>query len=77
MVVRQVATLTLAGIAIGGAAALATGRLMASLLFGVRPSDPLTLAGVAVLVLAVAVTATASPAARAARTDPITALRRR
>jgi putative ABC transport system permease protein len=50
---------------------------MASLLFGVRPSDPLTLAGVAVLVLAVAVTATASPAARAARTDPITALRRR
>jgi ABC-type antimicrobial peptide transport system permease subunit len=75
MVVRQVVVLALSGVVMGSAATLVTGRVIASLLFGVSPSDPLTLAGVSALVLVVAVMASAIPAARAARTDPIRALR--
>jgi predicted permease len=69
------ARLTLIGIAVGGVAALALTRLMSSILFEVKPSDPLTFAGVAVLLCAIALLACYLPARRAASVDPIKALR--
>jgi putative ABC transport system permease protein len=65
----------LALIAIGAAAAAAITRVMSALLFGVAPKDPLTYAAVAVVLAAVALTATYLPARRASRIDPIIALR--
>jgi predicted permease len=75
LVVGQGLKLALVGIAIGGVAALALTRLMMSLLFGVSPADPLTFAGVALLLAAVALAACYVPARRAMRVDPMTALR--
>jgi putative ABC transport system permease protein len=72
---RQTLLLSVAGLALGLGAAFALSRLMASLLFGVSASDPLTFAAVAVLFLAVAAWAGFVPARRAARVDPMTALR--
>ena len=63
------------GIAIGFVAALGMGHAMASFLYGVQASDPLTLAGVSLLLLAVALAACYIPARRAMRTDPVIALR--
>ena len=63
------------GIAIGLIAALAMGHTMASFLYGVRPTDPLTLAAVSLLLLTVALVACYVPARRAMRTDPVIALR--
>jgi ABC-type lipoprotein release transport system permease subunit len=71
----QGAKLALAGIAVGIAAALALTRLMRSLLFEVSPADPLTFAGIAVLLVAVALAACYIPARRAMCVDPMTALR--
>ena len=68
-------TLTLAGLAAGLAAALVLTRLMDALLFEVRPNDPATLAGVAVLITVVAAAASLVPAFRATRVDPIVALK--
>ncbi len=68
-------TVTLAGLAVGVVAALATVRLVESLLFGVTPQDPLTLAAAAAALVAVAILACAVPAARAARVDPMIAIR--
>jgi ABC-type lipoprotein release transport system permease subunit len=56
-------------------AALATTRFLASLLYGVGATDPLTFAAVTGLVLAVAISATSVPAWRASRIDPINSLR--
>ena len=64
-----------AGLVIGLAAAAILGRSISALLFGVRPVDPLTFAGVAALLALTAALATAVPALRAARVDPVIALR--
>ena len=75
LVLRDGARLTLVGIAIGIIAALALTRLMASLLFEVTPTDPATFASVALLLAVVALAACYIPARRAARVDPMVALR--
>jgi ABC-type antimicrobial peptide transport system permease subunit len=67
--------LTGVGLVAGLAAALVLTRLMETLLFDVRPNDPATLAGVAVLITAVAAAASLIPAFRATRVDPIVALK--
>jgi predicted permease len=75
LMLRDVAVLLAVGMAVGLAASVAAGRLVTSLLFGVRPRDPVQLAG-AVVVLAVATAVAAYlPARRAARLDPMAALR--
>lgn len=63
------------GAVLGCALALAGGRLVASLLYGVAPSDPIALSLVTIVVLAAAIAAAAIPAWRASRADPIEALR--
>ena len=67
--------LTGAGLAIGVVGALWLTRLMASLLHGVRPHDPLSFGGVALLLLCVGMAATYIPARRASKIDPMVALR--
>jgi predicted permease len=75
MVLRQGLALAVAGAAVGLVCALIVSHLMAGLLYGVRPTDPLTFAGVALLLIAVALLACYIPARRAIRTDPLIALR--
>jgi putative ABC transport system permease protein len=65
----------LLGIAIGIAGALALSRVIASLIFGIRPSDPFTFAGVACLLIAVGILANLLPAYRATRIEPVRTLR--
>ena len=67
--------LTLAGLAIGLGGALMLTRLLGSLVFGITAHDPLTLAGAATALAAVALSACYLPARRAARLDPLVALR--
>jgi ABC-type antimicrobial peptide transport system permease subunit len=74
-IVREGLTLGALGIAIGLAASLAATRVLAAFLFGVTATDPLTFAGVAGLLLAVAFAASVVPARRALKVDPVTALR--
>jgi predicted permease len=75
LVMRRSLALAAVGVAAGGVAAAAASRLLESLLFGVRPTDPATYAAVAALLLAVASLAAWVPALRAARTDPVVALK--
>jgi predicted permease len=75
MVLRQGLGLAIAGAAVGLIGALIVSHLMAGLLYGVRPTDPMTFAGVTVLLLSVAVLACYFPARRALRVDPLVALR--
>ena len=75
MVLAQGAWMTLVGIVLGVASSLLVARWIRGLLFGVRPFDPLTLGAVAVLFCLVALAACLVPALRAARVDPLTAIR--
>jgi putative ABC transport system permease protein len=75
LVLREGLLLALAGIVIGVAVAYAAARGMGALLFGVRPEDPFTLAAATLLCLATAVVGCLRPALRAARVDPLSALR--
>jgi ABC-type antimicrobial peptide transport system permease subunit len=75
MVLRQSGTVVLAGLGIGIVAALALTRLMAALLFGVAATDPVTYLVVIAFLVGVAGVASWLPARRAARLDPVTALR--
>jgi ABC-type antimicrobial peptide transport system permease subunit len=69
--VRIVAIGALAGVLL----ALATGRLIASLLFGVAPSNPIAIASAVVVLILLAVVASLAPAWRAGKSDPVSALR--
>ena len=75
MFLRQGLSVTLAGIAIGIGVALMLTRVMSAFLFGVGPMDPATYAAVSGALAALALLATYIPARRAARVDPILALR--
>ena len=75
MVMRQGLGLAIAGAAVGLICALIVSQLMAGLLYGVRPTDPLTFAGVALLLIGVALLACYIPARRAIHVDPLVALR--
>jgi ABC-type antimicrobial peptide transport system permease subunit len=75
LVLGAASRLTLAGLGLGILGALAVSRVIAALLYGVTPGDPLTLAGVAALLGGVAIFASYLPARRAARVDPMMALR--
>jgi putative ABC transport system permease protein len=74
-VLREGATLAAIGLALGLAGSLAAARLIATLLFGVKPTDPLTFAAVAVILASVSLAACYIPARRATRVDPLVALR--
>jgi predicted permease len=75
LVVRQGMALALVGSAAGIAGALLLSRLMVKVLYGVRPIDPITFAGVTLLLAIVALAANYIPARRAMQVDPIAALR--
>ena len=74
-VVGHGVVLTAIGAALGIAVSLVVTRLLGSMLFGVKPSDPVTLIGVSCLLLLVALAACCFPARRATRVDPMVALR--
>ncbi|HEY2738356.1 MAG TPA: FtsX-like permease family protein, partial [Thermoanaerobaculia bacterium] len=75
LIVRQGMALVAAGVVLGLAAALPLSHILASLLFGVEPLDPITFAAVPVLLLLVSLLACLLPARRAARLDPSAMLR--
>ncbi|HKS95173.1 MAG TPA: FtsX-like permease family protein, partial [Terriglobia bacterium] len=75
LVLREALALTVFGVALGIPAALAGSRLISSMLYGVKPADPLTLAAGTLLMLGTAALAGYLPARRAARVDPMVALR--
>jgi len=75
LVVGQGMKVVLIGVGIGLAGALALGRAISSLMFGVKVRDPATFSLVAVVLTAVALAACVIPARRAARVDPMAALR--
>jgi predicted permease len=75
MILRETLVLVVTGLAIGVPAALLSARLIATQLFGLSATDPLTLAGAAVVLTVVALLAGYIPARRASRVDPLTALR--
>ena len=75
LVLRRAMLLAVVGVGVGMVGALAVTRYMTSLLFGVKPIDVITFAGVALVLIAVAAIASLVPARRAAKIDPLVALR--
>ena len=75
MVIRESLTPVVIGIAMGLAAAFALTRLVESMLYGVKPNDPVTIALAAAVFLVIAAIAASVPARRASRTEPMSALR--
>ena len=75
LVLREVAILTVAGVLIAIPVSLAITRLVRSVLYGIVPNDPLSIAAAVVLLASVALLAGYIPAERATRVDPLTALR--
>jgi predicted permease len=75
LVLRQGLTYVVLGLVLGLAGAVAATRLLTSMLFEVKPTDPLTFAAVAVLLVAVALAASYVPARRASQLDPLVTLR--
>jgi ABC-type antimicrobial peptide transport system permease subunit len=75
MVLRQGLWLAVTGAAVGLVGAVVVSHLMTGRLYGVRPTDPLTFAGVALLLIAVALLTCYIPTRRAIRVDPLVALR--
>ena len=75
LVLKDALKLIVAGLAIGLAAALPGARFLGTQLYGVTPGDPLTYGAIMTLLMTVGLAATLLPARRAARVDPIVALR--
>ena len=75
MVMTEAAALAAAGVVLGIAGAVATTRLIAALLFGVTPTDPLTFASIAAMLMTIALAGSYVPARRATRVDPMAMLR--
>jgi ABC-type antimicrobial peptide transport system permease subunit len=75
MVLRQATRLAIVGVIIGVAASLALSRLVKSMLYGLKPTDPISIIGAAALLLTVALIASWLPAFRASRVEPMEALR--
>jgi putative ABC transport system permease protein len=75
MVMQQSIGLTTIGLVIGMLGAIAAGRVLQSLLFGVKPTDPLVLGVVPIVLLGIACLASFAPARRATRVSPVEALR--
>jgi putative ABC transport system permease protein len=75
MVIAQGLKLAICGVMVGVLSSLALGRILSGFLYGVSPTDPMTIVGVAVLLTLVALLASYLPARRATRVDPMVALR--
>jgi predicted permease len=75
MVLREAMILAVLGIVIGVPAALASSRLVAAMLYGLKPTDPVTIVSATAVLAAVALLAGYRPARRASRVDPMVALR--
>ncbi|HEX4019875.1 MAG TPA: ABC transporter permease [Acidobacteriaceae bacterium] len=75
MVLREALWMAIVGVVLGVGVAVWLARLVSAMLYGLKPSDPLTLAGAAVLLLCIALLAAFGPARQASRVDPMRALR--
>jgi len=75
LVLRGALAVAAVGVVIGGPLALGAGRALRSLLYGIAPASPLVLGGAAAALVGVAIIASAAPAWRASRVDPLIALR--